>query len=143
MLSFDLNEILLETEQGMLMVKGANLHVNRLSLEKGEVDISGGIDSLAYSDVQGHGKAQENYSQNSSGDKMPQIQVEIMIFFSAVLSGAGLRAVYRGIGCVREWIPHRAAVIELEDLLYWLAAALYLFVQIYHTSNGSIRWYLY
>ena len=28
-LSFDLNEILLETEQGMLMVKGANLHVNR------------------------------------------------------------------------------------------------------------------
>ena len=72
---------------------------------------------------------------------MPQIQVEIMIFFSAVLSGALLRAVYRGIGCVREWIPHRAAVIELEDLLYWLAAALYLFVQIYHTSNGSIRWY--
>ena len=59
-LSFDLNEILLETEQGMLMVKGANLHVNRLSLEKGEVDISGGIDSLAYSDLQGHGKAQEN-----------------------------------------------------------------------------------
>ena len=59
-LSFDLNEILLETEQGMLMVKGSNLHVNRLSLEKGEVDISGGIDSLAYSDVQGHGKAQEN-----------------------------------------------------------------------------------
>ena len=32
----------------------------QVSLEKGEVDISGGIDSLAYSDVQGHGKAQEN-----------------------------------------------------------------------------------
>lgn len=37
-LSFDLNEILLETEQGMLMVKGKDLHVNRLSVEKGEVD---------------------------------------------------------------------------------------------------------
>ena len=36
-LSFDLNEVLLETEQGMLMVKGTDLHVNRLSLEKGEV----------------------------------------------------------------------------------------------------------
>ena len=35
-LSFDLNEILLETEQGMLMVKGKDLHVNRLSVEKGE-----------------------------------------------------------------------------------------------------------
>ena len=38
-LSFDLNEILLETEQGMLMVKGTDLHVNRLSLGKGEVDL--------------------------------------------------------------------------------------------------------
>ena len=35
-LSFDLNEVLLETEQGMLMVKGNGLHVNRLSLEKGK-----------------------------------------------------------------------------------------------------------
>lgn len=51
-LSFDLNEILLETEQGMLMVKGTDLHVNRLSLEKGEVDMSGNIDSIAYSSVQ-------------------------------------------------------------------------------------------
>ena len=50
-LSFDLNEILLETEQGMLMVKGTDLHVNRLSLEKGEVDISGKVDSLQYSDM--------------------------------------------------------------------------------------------
>lgn len=50
-LSFDLNEILLETEQGMLMVKGSDMHVNRLSLEKGEVDLSGNIDSVAYSDV--------------------------------------------------------------------------------------------
>ena len=38
-LSFDVNEILLETEQGMLMIKGNELHVNRLTLDKGEVDI--------------------------------------------------------------------------------------------------------
>ena len=48
-LSFDVAEILLETEQGMLLIKGNDLHVNRLSLEKGEVDIEGRIDSLAYS----------------------------------------------------------------------------------------------
>lgn len=50
-ISFDITEVLLETEQGMLMIKGADLHVNRLTLEKGEVDIEGRIDSLAYSDV--------------------------------------------------------------------------------------------
>ena len=49
-LSFDLNEILLETEQGMLMIRGSELHVSRLTLEKGEVDIDGRIDSLTYSE---------------------------------------------------------------------------------------------
>lgn len=48
-LSFDLEEIYLETEQGMLSIKGANLHVSRLSLEKGEVDIDGDLDSFVYS----------------------------------------------------------------------------------------------
>lgn len=50
-LSFDTQEILLETEQGMMMFKGEELHVNRLSLDKGEVDIDGKIDSILYSDV--------------------------------------------------------------------------------------------
>ena len=59
-LAFDLNEVLLETEQGMLMVKGKDLHVNRLSLEKGEVDLAGQIDSIAYSDVQHMNKKNEN-----------------------------------------------------------------------------------
>lgn len=59
-ISFDITEILLETEQGMLMVKGADLHVNRLTLEKGEVDIEGRIDSLAYSDVTSYQKQGES-----------------------------------------------------------------------------------
>ncbi|MDE7016429.1 MAG: sporulation protein YabP [Lachnospiraceae bacterium] len=53
-LSFDVNEILLETEQGMLMIKGTELHVSRLSLDKGEVDIDGRIDSLTYSETGGY-----------------------------------------------------------------------------------------
>ena len=60
-LSFDLNEILLETDQGMLMVKGTDMHVNRLSLEKGEVDLSGNIDSVAYSNINSAGKQGENF----------------------------------------------------------------------------------
>ena len=50
-LSFDLSEILLETELGMLHIKGKDLHVNRLNLEKGEADIEGEIDAMTYSDV--------------------------------------------------------------------------------------------
>ena len=54
-LSFDVNEILLETEQGMLMIRGSELHVSRLSLDKGEVDIDGRIDSFTYSETAGYG----------------------------------------------------------------------------------------
>lgn len=60
-LAFDLNEILLETEQGMLVIKGKDLHVNRLSLEKGEVDVTGHIDSCTYSDIQATKKKDENF----------------------------------------------------------------------------------
>lgn len=49
-LSFDVNEILLETEQGMLMIRGSALHVTHLTLEKGEVEIDGKVDSLTYSE---------------------------------------------------------------------------------------------
>ena len=35
-ISFDLREILLETSEGMLTIKGNDLHINRLSVEKGE-----------------------------------------------------------------------------------------------------------
>lgn len=59
-ISFDITEILLETEQGMLMIKGADLHLNRLTLEKGEIDIEGRIDSLSYSDVNTYQKQGES-----------------------------------------------------------------------------------
>ena len=48
-------EVLLETEQGMLMIKGNDLHVSRLMLDKGEVDVDGKIDSLTYSENTGYG----------------------------------------------------------------------------------------
>lgn len=59
-LSFDVGEILLETELGMLMIKGNDLHVNRLTLEKGEIDIEGKIDSFTYSDVKAASKQNES-----------------------------------------------------------------------------------
>ena len=59
-LSFDVNEILLETEQGMLMIKGNELHVSRLSLDKGEVEVDGRIDSFTYSENAGYGTKGES-----------------------------------------------------------------------------------
>lgn len=47
--SFDENQVVLDTDMGLLTLKGKDLHVSRLTLEKGEVDLNGTIDSLSYS----------------------------------------------------------------------------------------------
>ena len=59
-ISFDTKEILLMTELGVLMIKGEELHVKRLSVEKGEADITGRMDSLVYSDMKSAGEAASN-----------------------------------------------------------------------------------
>ena len=59
-ISFDIAEVLLETELGMLQIKGADLHVNRLSLEKGEIDLEGRIDSIQYSEISDFKKSGES-----------------------------------------------------------------------------------
>ena len=46
--SFDEAMVILETEQGMLTLKGENLHIGKLSLEQGEVELDGVIESMVY-----------------------------------------------------------------------------------------------
>ncbi|WP_066712571.1 sporulation protein YabP [Clostridium sp. Marseille-P299] len=58
--SFDDHEIILETEFGILMIRGTELHIGRLTLEKGEVDITGNMDSFVYSELKGFNKSGES-----------------------------------------------------------------------------------
>lgn len=47
-ISFDESCVILETEQGRLVLKGKDLHVGKLTLERGEVELDGRIDSMVY-----------------------------------------------------------------------------------------------
>lgn len=58
--SFDDHEIILETDLGILMIRGTDLHMGRLTLEKGEVDITGRVDNLIYSELKGYTKSGES-----------------------------------------------------------------------------------
>lgn len=49
-LSFDDQIVILETELGLLTVKGENLRINKLSLDTTEVIVEGIILNLAYSE---------------------------------------------------------------------------------------------
>lgn len=56
-ISFDETTIVLDTDMGLLTIKGKELHVSRLTLEKGEVDLEGRIDSFTYSSNEAYRKA--------------------------------------------------------------------------------------
>lgn len=48
-LSFDDQVVIMETELGLLTVKGENLKINKLSIDTSEVIVEGAINNLAYS----------------------------------------------------------------------------------------------
>lgn len=54
--SFDDQIIIIETELGLLTIKGENLKINKLSLDTSDFIVDGKITSLAYSDSSTAGK---------------------------------------------------------------------------------------
>ena len=55
-LSFDDQVVILETELGLLNVKGDNLRINKLSIDTSEVVLEGDIYSMVYSEKDTHKK---------------------------------------------------------------------------------------
>ena len=49
-LSFDDQVVMVETELGLLTIKGENIRINKLSIDTSEVIVEGHISYLAYSD---------------------------------------------------------------------------------------------
>ncbi len=45
---FDENEIVMSTSRGQLVVTGENLHIEKLSLDGGDLRVEGDIDALTY-----------------------------------------------------------------------------------------------
>lgn len=58
--SFDTEKIILESDCGIITIKGSELHVKRLSVEKKEIDLEGMIDSVVYTEGSAIGKKGES-----------------------------------------------------------------------------------
>ena len=52
---FDEDEIVLSTTAGALIIKGSELHMEKLSLDGGEVRVSGRVDTLSYEEKRASG----------------------------------------------------------------------------------------
>ena len=55
-LSFDDQIVIIDTELGLLKIKGNNLRINKLSIDTSEVIVEGDIASLVYSENKGTDK---------------------------------------------------------------------------------------
>ncbi len=62
-LSFDDQMVIVETELGLLTVKGDNLRINKLSTDTEEVTVEGKIINLAYSEKTNVGKEGSLFSK--------------------------------------------------------------------------------
>ena len=60
-ISFDAGEIILDSAQGILIMKGQDLQVTRLTVDKGEVEIDGKIDGIMYTDPEEKKRSRENF----------------------------------------------------------------------------------
>ena len=58
--SFDDQIIIIETELGLLTIKGENLKINKLSIDTSDFTVDGNISSLIYSDSEIKGKKSKN-----------------------------------------------------------------------------------
>ncbi len=50
--SFDEENVLVFTDAGELLIKGLNLHINKIDVENGDLVVEGDIYTLSYSDQQ-------------------------------------------------------------------------------------------
>ena len=72
---------------------------------------------------------------------MQELGTESSGLVTAVLSGMTMVCAYACIRNLRKVFRHSRILVNVEDAVYWICMAWYLFEQIYHVSNGVIRWY--
>lgn len=60
-ISFDEECVVADTESGVIVIKGVNLHVSSLNLDNGGLDVEGELDSITYEDQGGFGKNKASF----------------------------------------------------------------------------------
>ena len=70
------------------------------------------------------------------------LETELALFGQAVLFGVLMFAVYDILRVVRRIFPHGILWISVEDLIFWVLAAVLFFLQLCRDNNGIIRFFI-
>ncbi len=70
------------------------------------------------------------------------IVYEVKLLLYSFLTGAGLMMTYDLLRIFRIFIPHSPIFTGLEDMVYWVYAALITFSLLYEQNDGVLRGYV-
>lgn len=70
------------------------------------------------------------------------IVYEVKLLLYSLLTGAGLMMTYDLFRIFRIFIPHSSLVVGIEDMIYWIYAALLGFSLLYEQNDGGLRGYV-
>lgn len=68
-----------------------------------------------------------------------EISVELHFFMISVLWGGVILLAYDCLRIIRRLIKHGIFFVAAEDLIFWVAASVFIFSMIYNQNNGIIR----
>ncbi len=68
---------------------------------------------------------------------------QVYIFLYAILGGAIVALFYDILRIKRRAIKTNVIIVSLEDILYWLVAAMFLFITVYKSNSGEMRGYIF
>ena len=71
------------------------------------------------------------------------MQYEMSLFLQAVLMGAVLLLTYSILNTIRKLLYVSSRKSDWLDILFWLAAAMVIFVRLYHTNDGRTRFFYF
>ncbi len=65
------------------------------------------------------------------------------VFLHSLLCGFGIWFLYDGLLMLRKTVKHGALLLGIEDMLFWLIAAVMIFSMLYSYNYGSLRGYVF
>lgn len=71
-----------------------------------------------------------------------EVLEEIRLFANSVVLGAALTFLYDGFRIMRNVFKHSIFWISVEDMLYWIATAIFIFISLQKENNGVLRWFI-
>jgi len=64
-----------------------------------------------------------------------------LLFLTTVAAGFAIGFVYDIFRIVRKTVPHSHLMVQVEDVLYWVAVSLLMFYFMLHRNYGEIRFF--